>query len=61
MRKPTTTKAPVPETQEDLVELIRARAYQLYEQRGRVHGYDLQDWLMAEAEVREFQAHKAAA
>lgn len=26
-------------------------AYQLYEQRGRAHGHDLDDWLKAEAIV----------
>ena len=30
---------------------IRARAYQLYEERGRVEGYDLDDWFTAEDEV----------
>ena len=32
-------------------ELIRNRAYQLYEQRGCENGHDLDDWLMAETEV----------
>jgi hypothetical protein len=32
-------------------ETIRARAYELYEQRGRIDGHDLQDWLQAEAEA----------
>jgi hypothetical protein len=30
---------------------IRSRAYSIYEQRGREHGHDLDDWLIAEAEV----------
>ena len=30
---------------------IRRRAYDLYEQRGRVDGHDLDDWLQAEAEL----------
>lgn len=29
---------------------IRVRAYQLYEQRGRENGHDLDDWLQAEWE-----------
>ncbi len=33
-------------------EAIRRRAYELFERRGRKHGYDLQDWLDAEIEVR---------
>jgi hypothetical protein len=31
--------------------LIRETAYRLYEQRGYMPGYELQDWLQAEAEV----------
>ncbi|MGO8796773.1 MAG: DUF2934 domain-containing protein [Candidatus Sulfotelmatobacter sp.] len=34
-----------------VVEHIRQRAYQLYEQRGRTDGFDLDDWFRAEAEV----------
>jgi hypothetical protein len=30
---------------------IRWRAYQLYEHRGRIHGFDVQDWLNAEQEI----------
>jgi hypothetical protein len=30
---------------------IRTRAYQIYEQRGRVDGHDLADWLQAESET----------
>ena len=30
---------------------IRTRAYQLFEQRGCEHGHDLDDWLVAEAEL----------
>ncbi len=32
-------------------ELIRLRAYQLYEGRGCEHGHDLDDWFQAVAEV----------
>jgi hypothetical protein len=32
-------------------EYIRLRAYELFEARGRQHGYDVEDWLAAEAEV----------
>lgn len=38
-------------SQELTEEIIRLRAYQLFEQRGGRHGYDLDDWLQAEAEV----------
>jgi Protein of unknown function (DUF2934) len=40
-----------PQSQVNLEELIRFRAYQLYEQRGGNHGYDLEDWLRAEHEL----------
>ncbi len=33
-------------------EKIRLRAYELYEQRGRIDGFALDDWLQAEAEIR---------
>jgi hypothetical protein len=38
--------------QEGLRELIARRAYELYEERGRTDGDDLNDWLRAETEVR---------
>ncbi len=34
-------------------EEIRARAFELYELRGRVDGYALKDWLDAEKELME--------
>lgn len=39
----------------ELQDQIRARAYQLYEQRGRDDGHDLDDWLQAEAESSQVQ------
>ena len=36
----------------DLRELIARRAYEIYEERGRRHGDDINDWLRAEAEVK---------
>ena len=35
----------------ELQEKICRRAYELFEQRGRKHGHDLDDWLKAEAEI----------
>jgi hypothetical protein len=40
---------------------IRQRAYELYEQRGRTEGHDLDDWLQAESEIKGTQANAAAA
>jgi hypothetical protein len=36
----------------DIVHTVRLRAYELYEQRGRIDGLALDDWLKAEAEIR---------
>ncbi len=36
----------------DREEIVRRCAYALYERRGRKNGYDVQDWLDAEAQVR---------
>ena len=37
----------------DLQEQIRRRAYELYEQRGREDGHELDHWLRAESEVAQ--------
>ena len=34
-------------------ERIRRRAYDLYEQRGKENGWDLEDWLRAESELTQ--------
>ncbi len=34
----------------DLHEQVRRRAYELYEERGKVDGFEIEDWLRAEAE-----------
>jgi len=35
----------------DLNKKIAARAYELFERRGKIHGHDVDDWLRAESEV----------
>jgi hypothetical protein len=45
----------------ELQEQIRRRAYELYEQRGRGDGHDLEDWLQAESEVTQQKAKTVAA
>ena len=40
---------------------IQQRAYEVYEQRGRTDGYDLDDWLQAESEIKGRQAKAATA
>lgn len=55
MRRRSTSDANPSDKQQqtpDLNEQIRRRAYDLYEQRGRTDGYDVEDWLQAEAELR---------
>ena len=44
--EPEKRKSPV-----EIEEAIRRRAYEFYEQRGHVHGDDVEDWLLAEQEV----------
>jgi hypothetical protein len=45
----------------ELLEQIRVRAYELFEQRGGEQGRDLDDWLQAEAEVTQKRAKTKAA
>jgi hypothetical protein len=40
---------------------IQQRAYELYDQRGRTDGHDLDDWLQAEREIKSTQANAATA
>jgi hypothetical protein len=49
---PKATVAPVERVPATYIEeAIRLRAYKIYERRGCEHGHDLEDWLMAEADV----------
>lgn len=50
-----------PESPTDTEERIRRRAHELYEQRGKVDGFALDDWLQAEAEALEEQKQRAKA
>jgi hypothetical protein len=51
---------PTEESAIDVMDQIRCRAYELYEQRGRADGYDIEDWLHAESEVIHRAEAKAA-
>ena len=42
-------------------ELVRRRAYEIYEQRGSEYGHELEDWLQAEREVLEAEVRGKAA
>lgn len=57
----TTRKTNVTEAPLDIEEQIRARAYELYEARGREDGHQEEDWLTAEREILGASAEKAAA
>jgi Protein of unknown function (DUF2934) len=54
-RKSTTPNGSITQTGSpvELVEQIRIRAYELFEERGGAHGYDVEDWLRAEAEITQ--------
>jgi hypothetical protein len=45
----------------ELQEEIRRRAHELYEQRGREDGHELEDWLRAESEVTQKKAKAVSA
>ncbi len=64
-RTPMTTKSksrkprsPKPAQPNDIEESIRRRAYELYEQRGRIDGFALDDWLQAEREILGAHKHR---
>jgi hypothetical protein len=57
-KQPTTE---ISELQEfELEYQIRRRAYELYEERGREDGHELEDWLRAEEEISKKKARTAA-
>ena len=44
-----------------ILDQIRRRAYELFEERGRLEGFDQEDWVRAEAEIlAKFQRGKSA-
>ena len=49
------------ETPFDIDQAIRRCAYQFYEQRGYVDGHDVEDWLVAEQEIRREEKRQASA
>ncbi len=50
-----------PATSVELEDAIRRRAYEIYEQRGRADGFELDDWVQAEAEVLDSNEMSKAA
>jgi len=57
-RKNVAVSAPTPI---DLQSLIQRRAYELYEQRGRTPGHEIDDWNQAEREVLASQTRQRTA
>lgn len=58
-KQPTTE---ISELQEfELEYQIRHRAYELYEERGREDGHELEDWFRAEEEITRKKARTVAA
>ncbi|HKN36212.1 MAG TPA: DUF2934 domain-containing protein [Terriglobales bacterium] len=51
LKEPINKRQPASGMTPNLEEQIRCRAYQFYEERGREHGHDLEDWLRARAEI----------
>jgi Protein of unknown function (DUF2934) len=56
-------KSPMAVTSEpqELEHAIRLRAQELYEERGRKDGHELDDWLRAEEEITQKKARTIAA
>ena len=56
------TKKKIAERSADpsLEEMIRVRAYAIYEERGKQDGHEREDWLRAEAELTAETARTAA-
>jgi DUF2934 family protein len=46
-----------PKSVSNAEEKIRLHAYQLYEERGKIEGHALDDWLQAQAEVLGAKKH----
>jgi hypothetical protein len=51
----------LPSLNQEIQEQIRARAYELFVERGRLEGHDREDWERAEAEIlSKYQREKSA-
>lgn len=62
-RKPasnvTSIQKASPEAAHHMEQIVRRRAYEFYEQRGREDGHAQEDWLHAEAEILGTRLRKA--
>jgi len=57
MKKPPVTETDDPQ---GLKSQIRQRAFELYQERGREDGHELDDWLLAEEEITSQKTRIAA-
>jgi hypothetical protein len=57
---PKKSPATVTSEPQELEHEIRLRAQELYEERGREDGHELDDWLRAEAEITDKKTRTAA-
>lgn len=58
-KRPPVSRPRAPDQQfskDDVRDLISRQAYGFFERRGRVHGFDVDDWLEAERTVTEMLA-----
>ena len=56
-----TSDRKLPSLNQEIQEQIRARAYELFVERGRHEGHDREDWERAEAEIlSKYQREKSA-
>jgi hypothetical protein len=60
MNQQTPVETQTTRSLDDRQEQIRRRAFEIYEQRGREDGHDLEDWLQAESEVVALPRHSRA-
>jgi len=55
------TPATLEQASPELAQQIRCRAYELYEERGRTDGHEVDDWLRAESEITNGKSEEIAA
>jgi Protein of unknown function (DUF2934) len=53
--------SPLSDSPVDVAAQVRARAYQLYQERGNTPGHENEDWLRAEREILARQNHQQTA
>ena len=61
MSQPQELKRTSEKTSSGENEMICARAYELFQERGGEHGHDAEDWLRAEEEIHQNRTHRKAA